>query len=157
MNSTVSRMYTYLFFLLILYPFIFLYFMSSQARVAGVDLITYIGEDIHRNIQFIISFILPFLGAYMWSLKDEIEARQNVAITFIKMMTIAVVLILLNHFGLALILFILIFFIYREIEGLFTQVKIEMKPNNLFTKEWLSVWALLGIGLIVRLFLINKV
>ncbi len=156
MSNMVSRIYTYLFFLMILYPFIFLYLFNSQASVAGVDLITYIGADLNRNIQFIVSFIIPFLGAFMWSLKDDIEAKKNVLITFIKMMTIAIVLVLLKQLGLAIVMFILIFLIYKDMDDLFEQLKSELSMSKLFSKEFGSIWGLLGIGLLVRIFLINK-
>lgn len=154
-NKRINRLFTMLIILFFATPFLIVGYGQFQGSLVGSNIQTMLEENIYFNLMFIMGFITPFIGLYMFHLKKELENNGDAEKILINLSFITLGYLIMGNSGYALFTAILIYFMLKHSKIRFSNLFKNIQQRKLNIKSQLPLIVFLTIAVLLRIALIR--
>lgn len=149
----LNRIFITLILLFFAMPFLFVVYAQFYGNSIGLGLQALLQTDPAMNVAFITSFVIPFIGFYMFNVKKQWDADVDVELVLMNLLSIGIAFLIMGNSTFALFVLILSYFIYFQekvkIKQFFLYFK-DYKKNSLEIKQFLAPLAVIGVSILIQ-------
>lgn len=150
-NKKIDRLFTMLIILFFATPFLIVGYGQLQGSLTGVNIQTMLEENIYFNLMFIMGFVTPFIGFYMFHLKQRLEDNGDAEKVLINLIFIALGYLIMGNSGYALFIAILIYFMLKYSKIRIIKLFRNIQQRKFEVKSQLPIIVFLLISILMRI------